>query len=43
MKSKHCTYGEKITLCNFNSYHFNDIISHKSTITASAKVGYCIK
>ena len=37
MKSKHCTYGEKITLCNFNNYHFNDIVPHKSTITASGK------
>lgn len=37
MKSKHCTYGEKITLCSFSNYHINDIVSHKSTITASGK------
>lgn len=37
MKSKHCTYGEKITLCSFSNHHFNDIVSHKSAITASGK------
>ena len=41
MKSKHCTYGKKATYSDFCSYRLNDTIPHKSTIAASAKVGYC--
>ena len=43
MKSKHCTYGEKVAYSAFYSYHSNDTIPHKSKIAASAKVGYLKK
>lgn len=42
MKSKHiATYGKETIHDSFYSNHLNDAISHKSTIAASAKVGYC--
>ncbi len=41
MKSKHCICGKKIAHSIFYSYHLDDTIPHKSTIAASAKVGYC--
>ena len=41
MKSKHYANGKKIVVCNFRDYHFTDNFLHKSTIAASAKVGYC--
>ena len=34
MKSKHCTYEEKVAYSTFCSYHFNDTVSHKRTIAA---------
>ena len=40
MKSKHCICGEKIAHSIY-SYPIDDTIPHKSTIAASAKVGYC--
>jgi len=40
MKSKHCIYGKKATFSDFCNYHSYDNIPHKSTIAASAKVGY---
>ena len=43
MKSKHCTYGEKITLCSFGNHHINDIVPHKSTITATVQVAVVVK
>ena len=36
MKSKHCTYGEEIALCNFNDYHTDDNFLHKIKVTAIA-------
>lgn len=36
MKSKHCTYGEEIALCNFNDYHTDDNFLHKNKVTAIA-------
>ena len=38
MKSKHCTDGKKIAVCNFRDYHFIDSFFHKSKMTALAKV-----
>ena len=37
MKSKHCTYGKEAAYSTFCSYHSNDTIPHKRTITASGK------
>ena len=41
MKSKHfATYGKETIISSFYHCRFGNDISHKSTITASAKVGY---
>lgn len=38
MKSKHIdAYGKEIADSNVDSYHYNDTVFHKSTVTASAK------
>lgn len=34
MKSKHYTYGKKIVIYNFRSYHLFDNFRHKGKITA---------
>ena len=42
MKSKHfATYGKKTAYCSFCYRPCDDNFIHKSTIAASAKVGYC--
>ncbi len=42
--SKHgVTYGKEADCFSFYHYHSFDNDFHKSTIAASAKVGYCIK
>lgn len=40
MKSKHCIYGKKAACSDFCSHHFNDTISHRSTIAASDTGSY---